>query len=667
LPTSSDAEAPEDERDERDGRPSTLHLLVLAGLALLAAVLSLVVQHAAFPEGTSVVDEAVYASQADAVAAGRATLDADTHDPAFLPPLAGVQDGTVVFKYQPAWPAVLAASRAVSGSYDLAPALAAALLVLATWALALEASGRRPTALVAAALVTLSPFAVVQSATLLPYLPSAVVLAAGTALVLRAQRRASSVLFVAAGAVLGLGLFHRAYDAALVGLVLAVWLLWRDGLRRGGGDLIRVALGSLPFVVAVLGWNVLVTGDPLTLPFRVGAPADTFGWGLRSSFGPGDTFGGVDHTPRLAIEAMGRQAGSLPRWLPGGVVAVAVAALGIVLGRRLRAMPALVGIVLAFPVGYLAWWGAANMTEFGLQDALGPFYWLPILPALVTLVAMGLVLAGERWGRWAPGVAVAVLVLVTAVQLPATVDAVTDDGDARQALVDGLTPPVDDSLALVTIGGQYPYTDLAVAAELDGDRLVALDPEDPAVRFAIIDRFPGRSLWLSRLQRPFAHPFDPPVAVHAPAVLDEVLTWEPEVVLDEEAVGEAVEGTALPYLRVVDEEGEEQVVPLGGPQDPIRTSVTAVGEGDELVVDERGVQVPAGQAVEVALGADVGDLSVIGGPGPTSLELRWTVRATDDGMLEVLGPPGGWGRHAYPTGLSPWAPEDVGPFMAVPG
>ena len=78
-------------------------------LVLLAAAAPVLVAGRLFPSGSPDRDDAAYLSQANALRAGHLTLPAASHDPFFLPFLSGVDGDRVVFKYQPAWPAVIAA------------------------------------------------------------------------------------------------------------------------------------------------------------------------------------------------------------------------------------------------------------------------------------------------------------------------------------------------------------------------------------------------------------------------------------------------------------------------------------------------------------------------------------------------------------------------------
>jgi len=267
-------------------------------LVVLAAVAPVVVASRAFPVGSPDRDDAGYLSQANALRAGHLTLSAADHDPFFLPFLSGVDGDRVVFKYQPAWPALIAASEAVTGTPKVALALTGAASALAVAALAFEVTRRRRAALAAGFVFATSPWFLVQSGTYLAYPASTALLCGGTALVLRAARTGSSRLWVAAGAVMALGVFHRPYDAVLGLLPVAVWFV---ATRRRSGTVRRdvgwIALGAAPFALLFFAYNRAVTGKFFTLAFSLVGPNDRFGFGLRSSLADPGEPGFYDFTP----------------------------------------------------------------------------------------------------------------------------------------------------------------------------------------------------------------------------------------------------------------------------------------------------------------------------------------------------------------------------------
>lgn len=103
------------------------------------------------------LDEVAYRAQAAALRSGQLTLDGDRFLPWFRPYLSGVEDGDVVFKYQPVWPAFLAVSLGVAGSTLAVQLLVACAAVWSVSWLAWEAGSSDRAVHAAAAVVALSP------------------------------------------------------------------------------------------------------------------------------------------------------------------------------------------------------------------------------------------------------------------------------------------------------------------------------------------------------------------------------------------------------------------------------------------------------------------------------------------------------------------------------
>ncbi len=113
-----------------------------------------------------------------------------------------------------------------------------------------------------------------------------------------------------------------------------------------------------------------------------------FGWGTRSI---------APDTPILkfsvaeAFESMGTNLWSIPTWIFGTYLTCGLAVFGAVkLWRTNRAICGLLlGLLVVFPIGYLAWW-ASSLTTNGALTGLGPHYYLPMLVPLAILAAHGL-------------------------------------------------------------------------------------------------------------------------------------------------------------------------------------------------------------------------------------------------------------------------------------
>lgn len=469
---------------------------VLAGLAVLAAVLAVIVSRWLFPLYSINRDDSVYVAMARLLERGRATLPLD-HEP-FAPWAAGVVGDRIVVKYTPPWPGVLAAGHALTGTFRAGLALTAAGAVVAVHALAVEVLGGRRSALVAAGLMALCPLVVVQSATYLPYLFTLALACGASALVLAGVRRGSAARLAMAGALAGVAAFARPFDAVLTiaPVLVAVIVASRHdlgALRRPG---LAFVAGVAPVLAAALVYNAVVMGGPLRLPFTVTGDADAFGFGRRGvfeastiEFDLGDGWAGTAACLRWLVT-----------WLPGGAVLVALAAWGVFGALRHGRGPgrwALTSWLVIVPLAYLAFWGPWAMSHNwdGVQT-LGPFYHLPLVVPLVVFGGAGLVRLVER-RRAAGGAAVVALVAVTAWAVPDKVarnDAVTERYRAAAAAVDAAD--LDDAILFAARRGESGFLSdtpfLENQPDLDQPVLYAVDC-GPTADQAVLARFPGRS------------------------------------------------------------------------------------------------------------------------------------------------------------------------------
>ena len=240
--------------------------------------------------------------------------------------------------------------------------------------------------------------------------------------------RPSAWRCVLGGVAIGLAVVARPYDAALFATPVMVWALIR--LRR---QIVRpvgwYVVGALPPIVATLLYDWAATGSPLRLPFNLLEPADRPGFGPRRMF------------PQEPYHAFGLHSGIRGSashllltvlWVGGGPALVLLALVGI--WRRRRSAPALMlaAVAVAFPVGYVFFWGAWNASKLwhGVRF-IGPFYFLPMV---IPIAAFGGAELVALYRRWRPGAAVVVLVgLVSSVLVAAPAVA----ADARWSRQDG--------------------------------------------------------------------------------------------------------------------------------------------------------------------------------------------------------------------------------------
>ena len=500
-------------------RPRTVAVAPLGLAAAIGGLVAIVAAYHLLPLGSHNLDELVYLNQAEAIRHGQLTYDADSYVPDFRPYLSGVSGERVVFKYQPLWPAWLALSEATTGDHRPGLVVAAMAAAAAFWLLGRELTGNAWLGTAVAAAVALSPVFVAHSATALAYLPTGALAAAFLGAALRGMRTGSRWWLAAAALCLGALLFHRPFDAALVGAPVGAWLAVRAARTRDWRAPAVVALAAAPFALAWLGVNAATTGDALTPAFAVDAPSDTFGFGRRASWeATGETFvdGAVDYTPSGAARTVGTFAAVTPLWISGGVVSLALIGAAMALGRRdVRRWVLLSSIVLVV-VAYSFWWGTENFVDFGLHTALGPAYWLVALGPAAGLAALGArdvvrsVREHPRRRRLlAAGLgAFAVMTVPGVVYLGVHVDGVRE---ARADQLDAVDAAPPGTLLLFPTGVKDPFLRVLVPADLEGTaRLHAVDLESPDQRFRLRDRFPDRPLWAWVQDRPAGTILDPP-------------------------------------------------------------------------------------------------------------------------------------------------------------
>ncbi len=480
--------------------------LAVAVLALLSAAAALVLSRAVFPHLSIDNDETIYRLHADAVAHGRLFVPAPEPPDAFRPWLAAVSGDHYVLKYSVLFPALLAASQALTGDFGLALAGVAAGVVVMTWLLAREVLGGDGEALVAAALVALSPLILVQSALLLAYLPTLLLLLTFAWAVLRGLASGRHRLLVLGGLAFGLAFAMRPYDAVLFGTPLLLWL----GLRRSAPrpPLRAVAAFAAPATLGVaclLAWNTAATGSPLRLPFSALEPDDTLGFGVRRLYpsDEGHEFGLLEGLSGVLHHSL-----LLGRWAAGGVVLVALAAVAV--GRRSVRGPALgiAAVAVVLPLGYVFFWGPWNAAVlWGGVRYVGPFYFVPVVVSLAVLGARGL---GEV-ARWRPAAAGLVGVAVVAMTAVTMADVVGDNRAFtrhNRALVD-LVARADGASKLVyaampTPFLMHPSPVIANRWDLSGPLVYALPGGDRDLDVA--RRYPGRAYYRLDLQAAYRRP-----------------------------------------------------------------------------------------------------------------------------------------------------------------
>ena len=508
-------------------RPSTRWLLVIAALAVLAFLAAIAVQRNVFPFYSGDHDEPVYRFQAAMLRMGEINIPL-TQNEFFRPWLSGPGDGHLVMAFSPGWPSVLMAADVATGSMLVALGVAAALTVVAAFGFARELLGSTRRAVLATAIVTLSPFTLMLSGTYLNYVFALALYLIFGALLMRGLRceSPSPLLLALSGLVLGAAFITRPYDAVLFAIPFAVYIVAtrRHDLRQVAKIAGWVALGVAPAFAVTLAYNLATTGSLVQFPVSVQSGGfSQFGWGTRS-IAP-DT-PPLNFTIAEAFQSMGTNLWAIPTWIFGTYLTCGLAIFGTLkLWRTNRAICGLLlGLIAVFPIGYLAWW-ASSLTTSGALTGLGPHYYLPMLVPLAILAAQGLgELAAQR--RSVLIGALVIGVVLTGIALPPKINEKHTVEDASRTysrqVTDGLRQRNGDPALVIQERRRSsyimePYPFLANPPDLKASILYARDRG--ARDIDLLDRHPERRAYrLVRQVRPGGNIEQVPVVVKPQSV-----------------------------------------------------------------------------------------------------------------------------------------------------
>lgn len=538
---------------------------VLSGLlALLAATLVFVVASEVFSHHSINHDEGVYLQQAELLLHGQLYLRppveeamrpwffVDAESPAGPARAVPEQAGDVLYsKYSPVTPALYAVGVAI-GVPRLVLALVGGGIVALAAAVTAEAFDRR-TGVLAGCLFLASPLFVVDAATFLPYAPTTFLNLLFAWAYLRATRvggdespQSGQPWALLAGLAIGAAFFARPYTALLFALPFVLHACWslvvaaRAGtLRESASIQALVATGGLVGVVAALGYNWYLTGDPLVFPYLAFAPEDGLGFGRRAILGYER-----DYTVGLAIEANVKVLSLLfGRWVVAGSLGTLVALVGVLAAlvsgwRRVGFATAiretdarrliLAALFLTIPLGNVAFWGNLNVlgdlarTGDGLVALLGPYYHFDLLLPVALFGAHGL-FVGSDWlrrtahdrfsVRTARRVVAAALLVSAGVfggtGIVAVADPVAENEAAGDQLAAAYEPVERADLSESVVFLPTPYGDWlnhpfqalrndpgfgmhdAGSADGSGDTVYAVRER----QFEVVDAYPNRSLY----------------------------------------------------------------------------------------------------------------------------------------------------------------------------
>jgi hypothetical protein len=454
-------------------------------LSAVAAGIAVVLALTVFRHGSIDNDDGVYLLQARALLHGRLTVPMPANAEASQPWFFAITSHGYVSKYLPLVAALYAVGLGLFGSVVPLLAVLAFLLPLCVWALAREVGLPRRRAILATALVGLSPAVLVQGGLVLSYLPFLILLTIGWLLLLRVARSGSLVCAALFGLVFSVAVSFRQLDPVLLLGPAAVWVAWRLRWRPLVRPLLGAVVGALPVAVLVLAYDAHVTGSALRLPFGLLSPNDKPGFGVRQL---------VPEDPRRHFGVLQGLYGALEHflheplgWVIGFVLVVPLAFWNL---RRTGAANTPVRVLstsaAVFVLVYLGFWGPWNASVlWGGPRDVGPFYALPILVPLAFAAVSWW--PTDRRRVLAMGLLGAVALGFTTSLLVGLIPRLARDNGTTRALLGavhdarpgpvllGVDPPYL-SHPVGALGDQWPGTGrhLLLASQLDADQVTGL-------------------------------------------------------------------------------------------------------------------------------------------------------------------------------------------------
>lgn len=177
-------------------------------------------------------------------------------------------------KYPPGWPLILALGTGLRAGWAVNPLLAFALLFL-TWRIGQVLFGNE-TGRLAALLMALSPFFLVNSIGVMAHMACSVLIAAACLECFRGIRLGQSRPLAAIGrmfVLLGCAFFVRPLTAAVLAIVMSAWTIWhwRPNQRLVGRAISAGCLAGMAAASGMLGYQKLYTGAYWLSPYALSA------------------------------------------------------------------------------------------------------------------------------------------------------------------------------------------------------------------------------------------------------------------------------------------------------------------------------------------------------------------------------------------------------------
>lgn len=326
-------------------------------------------------------DEALYLTQAGFMDRPRFGWPLTVQELAwFRPEFSLYRDGILTTQYPPGWPAVLALFDTV-GLMRVAPPLLGALGAAMIYRIGVRLHSPFM-GLVAAALYLSQAWVGAELVGFMPHVPTATALIAATWLVLEGEKKRDARQAAAwglAGIALGAAVAMRPLTGIAIGGSIGLWMLARNAtdVRSALRLFAPVAAGLTIPAVAVLYYNMMITGDPLVFGYKaVHGPLHDLGFGER---GYRYFFGGTEPVvfsqmfdlPEAMRHLLGRLWDAALELLP---LFIAVPLLWLALARGVRVRWLVVAAFLLLPFGHF--FHFASRTRFYVE--LVPFVMLGV-------------------------------------------------------------------------------------------------------------------------------------------------------------------------------------------------------------------------------------------------------------------------------------------------
>ncbi len=478
-----------------DTRDSVRSWWPVMALGVGAAVVALLARHLLYPAFSWNRDESVYLWQVSGLQHGQFTSTTGGFPGAFHPWLAGIRGHSFFSQYTLGWPLILLAAKVGFGSPDAALALGAVLTVVGTYLLAREITGNDRIAWISGAVMLCSPILVIQSGIFLGYLFTLGLGLLFTTATISGFRTAKKGRLVVAGLLVGWIFMTRPFDAVLWGGAVVGVLAW-DHRRQPKvllTNAIAIGLGFLPLLVATLAYNKHVTGAFGQFPITAADPLDTFGFGHRRIM---PTFHPANYTPGQALRSTTKQAVYLPIFFAGSYVLAGLAGWGLWRRRKERGTRVMIALALAFPAGYLFFWGM--FVSSPTMPLSGPIYFIPIYAVL----AIAGVTEALRWWQERRRVTVWLLVAMVVLTVPIGINRI----DVNRRISESQLPwkrssasVPDNSLVFVWQSGDYlmflnPYS--VNRPSITGPVIYAAD--QGAANLDVMAAYPRRHAYLQQ-------------------------------------------------------------------------------------------------------------------------------------------------------------------------